>query len=89
MSRPGLASCWSLAPDGIGAAAVAVEAHVGRGLPSLGVIGLLVKLHPHEFGIQGFRGGTGGQSEHTFLTFLLLLPDQRSNLLRHKKGPVL
>ena len=40
MTPRGLAACWGLTPDGIGAAVVAVEAHVARGLPSLGVIGL-------------------------------------------------
>ena len=36
----GLATCRSLAPNGIGAAVVEVEVHVARGLPSMGVIGL-------------------------------------------------
>ena len=36
MTPRGLAACWGLTPDGIGAAVVAVEAHVARGLPSLG-----------------------------------------------------
>lgn len=36
----GLATCWGLTPDGIGAALVEVEAHIARGLPGLGVIGL-------------------------------------------------
>ena len=40
MTHRALASCWSLTPDGIGAAVVSVEAHVARGLPSMGVIGL-------------------------------------------------
>lgn len=40
MNETGLASCSSLTPDGIGAAVVSVEAHLARGLPTLGVIGL-------------------------------------------------
>lgn len=40
MSVPGLATCWGLTPDGIGAALISVEAHVARGLPTMGVIGL-------------------------------------------------